>query len=68
MSLDPGLCGSCGHARVVGNRRGSRFWLCGLAKSDPRFRRYPAIPVLACPGYRPADPDDDESDQGDDEE
>jgi len=50
---DPGLCGSCRHARVVENRRGSRFYMCLRSKTDPNFPRYPPLPVLACPGYRP---------------
>lgn len=52
-----GLCSVCRHHRVTGNRRGSRFWLCGRAKDDPRFRRYPALPVLRCPGFELAPPD-----------
>lgn len=46
-----GLCAACLHARVVTNDRGSRFVLCGRARTDPRFPRYPALPVRACPGY-----------------
>ena len=47
----PGLCGSCRHARTVASRRGSRFWLCGRSRFDPRFPRYPVLPVLRCVGY-----------------
>lgn len=46
-----GLCASCAHARVVENDRGSRFYLCELAKQDPRFPRYPPLPVVACTGW-----------------
>lgn len=62
MSADApaaGLCADCAHARHIANRRGSSFLLCGLAATDPRYRRYPPLPVLRCPGYRPtgsADP------------
>jgi hypothetical protein len=49
-----GLCAACAHVRTITNDRGSRFYLCELSVVDPRFARYPAIPVLACPGYRPA--------------
>ena len=45
-----GLCASCRHARIVTTPR-SRFWLCSLAAVDPRFEKYPRLPVLACPGY-----------------
>jgi hypothetical protein len=48
-----GLCGSCRWMRTVSNRRGSTFFRCGRADSDARFPRYPALPVLACPGYEP---------------
>ena len=48
-----GLCAICAHARVIGNDRGSRFYLCELARTDPRFPRYPRLPVTCCAGYRP---------------
>ena len=47
----PGLCSDCLHARVIENRRGSRFWLCARSRFDPRFRRYPPLPVIACAGF-----------------
>jgi hypothetical protein len=49
-----GLCATCAHARVIENDRGSRFYLCELAKTDPRFARYPRLPVVACPGWERA--------------
>lgn len=52
-----GLCGTCVHVRIITNDRGSRFYMCGLSVSDPRFPRYPVIPVVACAGYRPASSD-----------
>ncbi len=27
------------------------FFLCQLSSTDPRFPKYPPLPVLACPGY-----------------
>ena len=53
---DPGLCASCRHHRIIENRRGSRFWLCALSRTDPAFPRYPRLPVLACRGYAPGEP------------
>jgi hypothetical protein len=53
----PGLCGSCVNARIIENKRGSRFYLCELSKVDPAFPRYPPLPVVACSGYTPVDPD-----------
>ena len=47
-----GLCATCQHTKVIKSARGSTFILCGLAKSDPRFRKYPPLPVIQCPGYR----------------
>lgn len=46
-----GLCRGCAHSRTVATPR-SRFWMCGLAASDPRFPKYPRLPILACDGYR----------------
>jgi hypothetical protein len=48
-----GLCASCAHAIVITSDRGSVFVQCALAKTDPRFPRYPPVPVVACPGYQP---------------
>jgi len=49
---DAGLCARCVHRRLVRTRR-STFVLCGRAADDPRFVRYPRLPVLHCPGYEP---------------
>jgi len=46
-----GLCATCTHARVVTSSTGSTFYLCRLSEVDPRFRRYPVLPVLRCDGY-----------------
>jgi hypothetical protein len=48
-----GLCESCEHARCVRNARGSSFWLCGLHERDPRFLKYPPLPVHTCAGHAP---------------
>jgi hypothetical protein len=53
LSAPPGLCATCTHLRLVASPR-SVFVRCGLADSDPRFPRYPALPVLACAGYERA--------------
>lgn len=45
-----GLCENCIHAQRVVNGRGSEFLLCQRSKSDPRYARYPALPVTFCPG------------------
>ncbi len=48
-----GLCGTCTHAKVLLSDRGSRFYRCGLSDTDPRYARYPALPVVHCQGYAP---------------
>jgi hypothetical protein len=42
-------------------QRGGRsaFWRCARADSDPRFLRYPPLPVRACPGFAPREEDAD---------
>jgi hypothetical protein len=49
-----GLCASCRHARTIVSAKGSEFWLCERAAKDPRYRKYPPLPVLRCPGHEPA--------------
>ena len=49
-----GLCANCLHARRIESSRGSVFTLCQLSATDPRFRKYPPLPVLSCTGYTPA--------------
>lgn len=48
-----GLCAACDHLRLLASKT-SVFVRCALAEEDPRFPRYPPLPVLACAGYRPA--------------
>jgi hypothetical protein len=52
-----GLCHTCRHARLVVSARGSTFTLCRLARVDPRFPKYPALPVTACDGWQARPPD-----------
>lgn len=47
-----GLCASCRFAEVILSSKGSTFYLCTLAATDPAFRRYPVLPVLRCSGYQ----------------
>lgn len=46
-----GLCLDCSHARSVVSAKGSEFWLCQLAQTDPRFKKYPPLPVIRCTGF-----------------
>jgi hypothetical protein len=43
------------HARVIRSDRGSIFYRCKLAATDPRFPQYPKLPVLRCGGYEKAE-------------
>ncbi len=54
-AISSGLCESCRHARVIRSSRDSLFLRCGLADSDPRFAKYPRLPVLQCDGYAACD-------------
>jgi hypothetical protein len=51
MSSPANLCASCRQARAIVSSRGSVFTRCERSNNDPRFPRYPTLPVLACPGY-----------------
>lgn len=46
-----GLCHDCQHCKLIESDKGSKFLLCQLAKTDPRFAKYPRLPVLQCTGY-----------------
>ena len=46
-----GLCDHCRHQKVIRNTRGSTFSLCERSKTDPRYPKYPPIPVARCPGF-----------------
>jgi hypothetical protein len=48
-----GLCATCVHARPVVSGRNSTFWLCGRSADDPRFPKYPRLPVVRCAGFEP---------------
>ena len=50
--MKAGLCDSCIHKKIIRSERGPEFLLCELSKTDPRFRKYPPLPVLVCDGYR----------------
>ncbi|MCB1022241.1 MAG: hypothetical protein H6509_10135 [Bryobacterales bacterium] len=53
-AAEAGLCGSCRHCVRVRSDRGSVFYRCELAKTDPRYAKYPRLPVLHCPGWEKA--------------
>lgn len=51
-----GLCSVCEHAQRVVSGRGSTFWMCGRARDDARFRKYPPLPVVRCAGFEEGQP------------
>jgi hypothetical protein len=53
--VDAGLCAACAHVKLITSSRAATFYMCRLSASDPRFPRYPRLPVIACDGYRPAE-------------
>jgi hypothetical protein len=55
--IEGGLCDRCQHAKRVVSPRGSVFRLCLLHDTDPRFAKYPRLPVLRCDGYLELPPD-----------
>ena len=59
--IDPklGLCPGCRHVRIIRSDRGSIFYQCLLAAVDPRFPKYPRLPVLSCPGYEAKEESDE---------
>lgn len=50
-----GLCAACVHAAQQKSSRGSVFWRCRRADTDPRLLRYPPLPVTRCPGFESSD-------------
>jgi hypothetical protein len=49
-----GLCARCRRCQRVQGAR-STFYLCALSFTDRRFQKYPALPVVSCPGFEPDD-------------
>jgi hypothetical protein len=51
-----GLCARCVHAVRQTSARGSHFWRCRAADSDPTLLRYPPLPVRECHAFRAGSP------------
>ena len=52
-----GLCATCRHLKENRNDRGSVFVYCLKSESDPRYPKYPPLPVVRCAGHEPAAPE-----------
>src|SRR6266567_1412807 len=46
-----GLCTDCRFMRRIESERGSIFYRCERSATDPRYPKYPRLPVLQCLGY-----------------
>ncbi len=57
---EAGLCTSCQYIREIVSGKGSRFYYCGRSVTDPRYPKYPRLPVRECAGYRASPPQDAE--------
>lgn len=53
MDTRVGLCATCIHMQKIASDRGATFYRCGLSAIDPRFPKYPRLPVVRCSGYKP---------------
>jgi len=42
---------------VIPSDRGQRFIRCGKSDADPRYARYPALPMAHCQGYETRTPE-----------
>ena len=49
--MNAGLCDTCKFQKIVRTTRGSVFSMCERSKTDPRYPKYPRLPVKECPGY-----------------
>ncbi len=49
-----GLCANCEFMRRIESDRGSVFYQCQLSATNPKFPKYPRLPVLQCTGFQPA--------------
>ncbi len=50
-TVSAGLCASCAHSEIIRSSRGSMFYRCRLSDTDPRFPKYPRLPVIECAGW-----------------
>ncbi len=51
MTTEAGLCGACRHAKELRTDRGSIFLQCLRSFTEPRYPKYPRLPVWSCAGY-----------------
>ena len=49
--MNAGLCETCRHVKKLSNAKGSTFYMCQRAETDPKYTRYPRLPVQKCEGH-----------------
>ena len=49
-----GLCATCRFGRVFRSGKGVTYVSCERSKIDPRYPRFPTVPVLECAGFEEA--------------
>ena len=54
-----GLCANCRFMRRIESDRRSVFYRCELSATDPRFPKYPRLPVRQCAGFASLNADRD---------
>jgi hypothetical protein len=52
MAIEAGLCARCVWAKPLTTKGGATLYLCGLSERDPRYPKYPPLPVRSCLGFR----------------
>ncbi len=49
--MSKSLCETCAWMREIVTPKGSRFLLCELSTGNKAYAKYPAQPVVRCPGF-----------------
>lgn len=52
MHPPAGLCPQCAHCKTIRSDKGSEFLQCLRSFTDPRYAKYPRLPVRICPGFQ----------------
>ena len=53
ISRRVGDCFGCAHVKTLETKSKSAIFMCGRAEKEPSYPRYPALPLLNCPGRAP---------------
>jgi len=50
-TTEKGLCADCRHARAIRAASERGYIQCLRSRTDPRYPKWPRLPILSCPGY-----------------